>query len=90
MIGGFDLAMVFVDKGMAEHTAEKLGPQWAVHDYKATKMLKAIIDTPTYTEQQADCVKEILAYAMEEADISEEAKDRVFDVVSSRIDGMVE
>lgn len=90
VIGGFDLAMVFMNKGMAKHTAEKLGRQWVVDDYKATKLLKAIFDTPTYTEQQADGVKEILASALEDAGISEEAKDRVFDVVSGRIDGMVE
>lgn len=90
VIGGFDLAMAFVDKGVAEHTAEKLGPQWTVDDYKATKLLKAIFDTPTYTEKQADGVKEILASALEESDISEEAKDQIFDVVSGRIEGMVE
>ena len=89
VIGGFDLAMAFVDKGMAEHTADKLGHQWVVDDYKATKLLKAFFDTPTYTEQQADCVNEILASALEDAGISEEAKDQIFDVVSGKIDWMV-
>ena len=74
---------------MAVHSAEKLGPQWTVDDYKATKLLKAIFDTPTYTEQQADCVNEILASALEDAGISEEAKDQIFDVVSGKIDWMV-
>lgn len=90
VIGGMDLAMGFTDKAMAEYTAGRLGKRWTVIPAKEVRLLKAIFDTPSYTEKQADGVKEIVASALEKEELSEELKDRIFESVEKEIDGMVE